>query len=164
MAMGGTGQEQQAEFWIETQSLARAPGHPFYQKLNQVLREQGFGAFVEERCRPFYAEDGRPSVPPAVYFKMLMIGYFEGLDSERGIAWRCQDSLSLRVFLGYSLNEATPEHSSLSRIRHRIDLETHKEVFTWVLEVLAQAGLLWKPTLRCAASCGGTAAKSIRSS
>jgi transposase len=142
MAMGGTGQDQQAEFWIDTQSLAKAPGHPFYQKLNQVLREQGFDAFVEERCRQFYAEDGRPSIPPAVYFKMLIIGYFEGLDSERGIAWRCQDSLSLRVFLGYSLDEATPEHSSLSRIRHRIDLETHKEVFTWVLEVLAQAGLL----------------------
>jgi transposase len=147
MAMGAEGHNPQAEFWIETQALAKAPGHPFYQKLNQVLREHGFDAFVGDKCREFYAEDGRPGIPPPVYFKMQMIGYFEGLDSERGIAWRCQDSLSLRQFLGYELDEATPDHSSLSRIRHRIDLETHREIFTWVLQALAQNDLLSGKTL-----------------
>ncbi len=142
MAMGEAQGSAQGEFWIETQALARAPGHPFYQRLNALLKQHGFDEYVGEQCAEFYAEDGRPSIPPGVYFRMLMIGYFEGLDSERGIAWRCADSLSLRTFLGYGLDQETPEHSSLSRIRHRIDLETHAAVFVWVLKVLAQEGLV----------------------
>jgi len=147
MAMGEDGVAKQEEFWIETQSLSRAPGHPFYQRLNQILKQYGFDKHVSEVCRKFYAEDGRPSIPPGVYFRMLMIGYFEGLDSERGIAWRCADSLSLRVFLGYTLAESTPDHSSLCRIRKRIDVETHREVFTWVLKVLAKEDLISGKTI-----------------
>ncbi|MFO0004936.1 MAG: transposase, partial [bacterium] len=91
-----------------------------------LLKSKGFDAFVDEQCRPFYAENGRPSLPPGVYFRMLLIGYFEGIDSERGIAWRCADSLSLRQFLGVALDEDTPDHSTLCRIRHRLDVETHE--------------------------------------
>ena len=107
-----------------------------------VLEERSFDAFVEELCRPFYIEGrGRPSIPPGVYFRMLMVGYFEGLDSEREIAWRCRDSLSLRRILGVSLTERTPDHSSLCRIRQKLDLETHREVFAWVLATLVE----WYP-------------------
>lgn len=142
MAMSEGEEVKQRELWIETDALVKAPGHPFYRRLNQILRQHGFDAHVCSRCEKFYAEKGRPSVPPAVYFRMLMIGYFEGLDSERGIAWRCEDSLSLREFLGYGLNEHTPDHSTLSRIRQRIDVETHQEIFTWALETLAQEDLI----------------------
>lgn len=141
MAMGAD-ETKGDGFWIETQALVKPPGHPFYQRLNQILRQHKFNDFVNECCRKFYAETGRPSIPPPVYFRMLMIGYFEGLDSERGIAWRSHDSLSLRQFLGYGLDEDTPDHSSLSRIRQRIDLETHREIFTWVLQVLAKEDVL----------------------
>jgi transposase len=123
--------------------LARSPGHPFYQRLNELLGKHGFDPYVESRCEKFYAERmGRPSIPPGVYFRMLLVGFFEGLDSERAIAWRCADSLSLREFLGYGPGETTPDHSSLSVIRLRLDVETHQEVFGWVLEVLAKHGLL----------------------
>lgn len=143
MAMGeGSSDSAQSEFWIETQNLAKVPGHPFYQRLNKILKERGFNAFASGACEKFYKEGGRPSVPPPAYFRMLMIGYFEGLDSERGIAWRCADSRSLREFLGYSLTEETPDHSTLSRIRSRIDLETHSEVFGWALKALAEEDLL----------------------
>jgi transposase len=134
---------KQAEFWVPTADLARSPGHPFYERLNRLLSEHGFDPFVEERCAKFYAERmGRPSIPPGVYFRMLLVGYFEGLDSEREIAWRCADSLSLREFLGYGPGEAPPDHSTLSVIRRRIDVETHQEVFGWVLELLARQGLI----------------------
>jgi transposase len=140
--------EQQQSLWINTVEIVTSPGHPFYQRLNQLLAEHGFDRFVEARCQSFYAETlGRPSIPPGVYFRMLLIGYFEGLDSERGIAWRCADSLALREFLGYELNRRTPDHSSLSVIRGRIDLETHREVFQWVLKVLAQSDLLKGKTI-----------------
>jgi len=142
MAMSEGEQSRQREMWIETEALVKAPGHPFYRRLNQLLRQHGFDAHVASLCEKFYSETGRPSVPPAVYFRMLMIGYFEGLDSERGIAWRCEDSLSLREFLGYGLDEHTPEHSTLSRIRHRIDIETHREIFAWALKALAQEKLI----------------------
>ena len=103
MSMGRRKQERQSEFWVLAQSLPRSPGHPFYEQLNQVLNAAGFDGFCEEICRPFYAEKmGRPSIPPGVYFRMLMVGYFEKIDSERGIAWRCSDSLSLRSFLGWA--------------------------------------------------------------
>lgn len=142
MSMSKQAGEGQSEFWISTQDLARPEGHPFYDKLNEVLKRHGFDAFVERRCAKYYKSGGRPSIPPGVYFRMLMVGYFEGLDSERGIAWRCADSLTLRRFLGYGLNEATPDHSTLSVIRSRFDLRTHKQVFRWVLIVLAKAGLV----------------------
>ena len=148
MAMGKRPTERQGEFWMATLELPQTAGHPFYRKLNALLTEQRFDGFAEGLCRRFYADElGRPSIPPGVYFRMLLIGYFEGLDSERGIAWRCADSRTLSGFLGYALNQATPDHSSLSVIRHRMDLETHQQVFTWVLKVLAQQGLLKGKTL-----------------
>ena len=142
MAMGKRRIEQQAEFWIPTEQIATGPGHPFYRKLNEVLVAEGFDAFAEDCCRRFYKTGGRPSIPPGVYFRMLLIGFFEGIDSERGIAWRCADSLGLREFLGYSLQQSTPDHSTLSVIRNRIDLEAHREVFGWVLSLLARHELV----------------------
>ena len=148
MAMKRRDTETQAEFWIPTNRIVSSPGHPFYTRLNALLAKAGFDRFVEGRCQPFYHEVlGRPSIPPGVYFRMLLIGYFEGFDSEREIAWRCADSLALRAFLGYDLTEPTPEHSSLSRIRQRIDLETHEAVFTWVLTMLGREGLLKGQTI-----------------
>jgi len=148
MAMKRRNEAEQPDFWIATQNLARAPGHPFYRAVNRLLAAERFDRFVEDLCAKFYAEKiGRPSVPPGVYFRMLLIGYFEGIDSERGIAWRCADSLALRAFLGYGLGRSTPDHSTLSVIRNRIDVETHREVFEWVLKALARAGLLKGKTL-----------------
>jgi transposase len=149
MAMGKRkDQEQQEEMWIPQASLAKGGSHPFYQRLNQLLEESRFDEFVEGRCRRFYAERrGRPSLAPGVYFRVLLIGYFEGIDSERGIAWRANDSLGLRRFLRVGLDEAPPDHSTISRTRRLIDLETHREVFTWVLGVLAEKGLLKGQTL-----------------
>lgn len=143
MAMGKRERGEQTEFWIPTAALPQTAAHPFYAQLNRILDQHGFDGFVEERCRKFYAEVmGRPSLPPAVYFRLLLVGYFEGLDSERGIAWRVADSLGLRRFLGYGLTDSTPDHSTLSRTRRLIDVETHQEVFTWALGVIAGAGLL----------------------
>jgi len=148
MAMGESNRERQSELWIAGTALPRTPGHPFYEKLNGVLTEHGFDAFAQEACAPYYAEKlGRPSLAPAVYFKMLFIGFFEGLDSERGIAWRVADSMALRDFLGYALTEGTPDHSTLSRTRRLLSLETHHAVFTWVLGVLTDAKLLRGDTL-----------------
>ena len=148
MAMGKRKTERQQDLWIAATDLPEAPGHPFYRKLNALLDEHGFDSFVEQLCQKFYHDElGRPSVPPGVYFRMLLIGYFEGIDSERGIAWRCDDSRTLRDFLGYDPKEVTPDHSSLSKIRQRIDVETHEEVFTWVLKRLAEKGLLKGKTL-----------------
>lgn len=143
MAMGNRPTERQEPLFVPAGELARSPGHPFYERVNALLSEEGFDAFVEERCAGFYAPKmGRPSVPPGVYFRLLMVGYFEGIASEREIAWRCADSLSLRSFLGYALGEATPSHGTLSKTRRLIDLETHREVFGWMLSVLARRGLL----------------------
>ena len=143
MAMGRRRPTEQGEFWIPTDTLRQAPGHPFYQRLNAVLADADFDRFCEAQCQKFYAARmGRPSVAPGVYFRMLMIGYFEKLDSERQIAWRCDDSRSLRAFLGIAENRPTPDHSNLSRTRQRIDLETHQAVFDWVLKRLAEHELL----------------------
>jgi transposase len=123
--------------------LPQAPGHPFYRKLNSLLAQAGFDAFVQDLCRPYYADgQGRPSIPPGVYFRMLFVGYFEGLDSQRGIAWRCADSRSLQDFLGYLPTEATPDHSSLTRIRRRLPEAVHEEVFAFVLKLADGHGLL----------------------
>src|SRR5271169_6177855 len=149
MAMGTRkDQEQQEEMWIPQASLAKGASHPFYQRLNELLEESRFDEFVEGRCRRFYAaRRGRPSLAPGVYFRLLLIGYFEGIDAERGIAWRANDSLALRRFLRVGLDEAPPDHSTISRTRRLIDVETHREVFTWVLGVLAEKGLLKGQTL-----------------
>ena len=148
MAMGKRKRHRQASLWVETARLTKGPAHPFYRRLNQILGQHGFDEYVERACQEFYADKvGRPSLPPAVYFRLLLIGYFEGIDSERGIAWRVADSIALREFLGYSLADATPDHSTVSRNRRLIDLQTHQEVFTWVLQVLAQGGLLRGETL-----------------
>jgi transposase len=144
MGMGTRGsQEKQDEIWIANVELARSPGHPFYQRLNELLDEEKFDALVEGLCRKFYAAKmGRPSLVPGIYFRALLIGYFEGIDSERGIAWRLADSLALRQFVRILLTESTPDHSTISRTRRLIDLETHREVFGWVLGLLADRGLI----------------------
>ncbi|HEX4954675.1 MAG TPA: transposase [Thermoanaerobaculia bacterium] len=147
MSMGNRG-EKQRPMWVDAGGVSKGPGHPFYEALNRLLREQGFDVFVAERCRPFYADGvGRPSLPPAVYFRLLLIGYFEGIDSERGIAWRVADSLGLREFLGYELSESTPDHSTISRNRRRLPVEVHQEVFAWIVTVLGRKGLLRAKTL-----------------
>jgi transposase len=134
--------------WIATNELPVTGGHPFYQRLNQELETHGFDEFVEAQCAPFYAATlGRPSLTPGTYFRLLLIGYFEGIDSERGIAWRTADSLALRGFLGLGLDEAPPEHSTISRTRRLIDLEAHRAVFTWILQVLATADLIKGTTI-----------------
>jgi transposase len=134
--------------WIAANELPPTGGHPFYQRLNQVLDAHAFDEFVEAQCAPFYATTiGRPSLTPGTYFRLLLIGYFEGIDSERGIAWRTADSLALRGFLGVGLEEVPPEHSTISRTRRLIDLETHRAVFTWILQVLATADLVKGKTI-----------------
>src|SRR5213594_1596549 len=142
MAMGKRTSEQ-APLWIPTTELPVSPGHPFYVRLNEILDTAGFDRFVEEQCRPFYAPVmGRPSLAPGQYFRLLLVGYFEGLDSERGIAWRAADSLAVRHFLGLGLDEAAPDYSTISRTRRLIDVETHRAVFTWAQQRLEAAGLL----------------------
>ena len=134
--------------WIAPNELPRIGGHPFYQRLNQVLETHAFDEFVEAQCAPFYADAvGRPSLTPGTYFRLLLIGYFEGIDSERGIAWRTADFLALRGFLGLGLDEVTPEHSTISRTRRLIDVKTHRAVFTWILQVLATADLIKGKTI-----------------
>src|SRR5881628_3298049 len=119
MALGRR-RSKQTELFIPTAELVSGPGHPFYTKLNEVLAEAGFDELVETLCAPFYKDGGRPSIPPGRYFRMLFIGYFEGIDSQRGIAWRCADSLGLRAFLDVPLTENTPVHASMTIIRKRL--------------------------------------------
>ena len=144
MAMGTRkDRSRQDGIWIAHAELAKAPGHPFYERLNELLEGNGFDDLVEELCAGFYhARLGRPSLTPGIYFRSLLIGYFEGIDGERGIAWRLADSLALRCFVGIGLDEKTPDHSTISRTRRLIDVETHREVFGWVLGLLADRGLL----------------------
>src|SRR5437867_4845077 len=142
MAMGKRTSEQ-TPMWIPTTDLPVSPGHPFYARLNAILDEAGFDRFAEEQCRQFYAPVmGRPSLPPGRYFRLLLLGYFEGLDSERGISWRAADSLAVRSFVRLGLDATAPDHSTISRTRRLIDVETHRAVFTWVQERLVAAGLL----------------------
>jgi len=144
MAMGTRKQrEKQQDLWIPSSGIVKTPAHVFYDRFNAILEQHGFDRKVEQLCRRYYKEPyGRPSVSPGVYFRMLLIGYLEGLESERGIAWRVADSLSLRKFLGYGVEEETPDHSTLSRTRRLYALETHKAVFQWVLKILQQEGLI----------------------
>jgi transposase len=147
MAMGHRISKEPPE-WVAMADLPTAPAHPFYQRLNRVLQEASFDPFVEDLCRPYYADGiGRPSIPPGVYFRLLFVGYFEGLDSQRGIAWRCSDSRSLQAFLGYLPNEVTPDHSSLTKVRQRLPEVVHDEVFAWVLKLADANGLLQGKTV-----------------
>ncbi len=142
MALGRQG-ERQTDLIVGWAELPRSPGHAFYDRLQTVLREAGFDGFAGQQCAPYYASKlGRPSLPPGRYFRMHLIGYFEGIDSERGLEWRCADSLSLREFLRLGTTEAVPDHTWLSRTRSRLPLEVHEAVFTWVLQRLAEHGLI----------------------
>jgi len=144
MAMGKRRLRQEALF-VMSDGLPKSPGHPFYRKLNELLAEAEFDRWIERRCRQYYNNQekrGQPSVPPGVYFRMLLVGYFEGIDSQRGIAWRCADSLSLRQFLGVSLDEKTPDHSTLTNTRNRLPEEVFSEVFQFVLRIAAGKKLI----------------------
>ena len=139
--------QRQEDLWYGGE-LATAPGHPFYTRLNEVLDAAGFDCFCETECTSFYHHKlGRPSLPPGQYFRVMMIGFFEGLDSERGIAWRLADSLTLRQFLSIGLDESTPDHVTISRTRRLIDADTHQRIFSWVLEQLALSGLIKGKTI-----------------
>lgn len=143
MAMGKRPRDRQPTMWVPTTELPTSASHPFYARLNQLLHDRGFDDFAEARCAAFYAATmGRPGLAPGIYFRLLLVGYFEGLDSERAIAWRAADSLTLRDFLGLAFPDAPPDHSTISRTRRLIDLETHRDLFTWVLERLGEAGLV----------------------
>lgn len=143
MALGRRRSSHQGELFLTSADLPQSPGHAFYDRLNELLAEAEFDTFVEDLCRPHYAEQiGRPSLPPGTYFRMLFVGYFEGLDSQRGIAWRCADSFSLRAFLAVPFNEASPDHSSLTKIRQRIPEVVHERVFARVLAIAHEKGLL----------------------
>src|SRR5258708_1752390 len=143
MAMGKRDTEQQQDLFITNDRLPRSPGHVFYRNLNQLWAEGGFDRWIEALCEPYYCQGpGRPSVPPGQYFRMLLVGYFEGISSQRGIAWRCSDSLSLRDFLGIPLGEDSPDHSSLSYIRNRLPHSVHEAMFVWVLALLHKKKLL----------------------
>jgi transposase len=148
MAMGTRKKrERQESLWYRSE-LPTAPGHPFYSRLNGVLEKADFDRFCEKSCAGFYhAKLGRPSLAPGLYFRIMMIGFFEGIDSERGIAWRLADSLTLREFLSIGLDEETPDHVTISRTRRLIGAETHQRIFTWVLERLAQGGLIKGKTI-----------------
>ena len=137
----------QQSMWVATTDLPRNAGHPFYERLNRILSAAGFDAFVEGLCARFYTTMGRPSLAPGRYFRLLLLGYFEGLDSERAIAWRAADSLSLRAFLNLAPPAAPPDHSTISRTRRLFPVETHQAVFTWVLQQLADAGLVQGKTV-----------------
>jgi transposase len=134
---------RQHDLWISAADLPTTAAHPFYRRVNAMLDAEAFDEFVERTCRSFYAETmGRPSLTPGMYFRLLLVGYFEGIDSERGIAWRAADSLAIRQFLHLALDEAGPDHSTISRTRRLIDLDSHRAVFTWIQQRLAEAGLL----------------------
>src|ERR1700690_2983518 len=149
MAMGKHKQRQEALFVTAT-DLPRSAGHPFYKKLNQLLAEAKFDEWVERRCRQYYSQEekrGQPSIPPGQYFRMLLVGYFENIDSQRGIAWRCADSLSLRTFLGIPLDQATPNHSTLTNTRRRLPPEVFEEVFHFVLAIAETKKLIGGKTV-----------------
>src|SRR5712672_3315740 len=147
MAMG-TRESEQGWLWVATAELPKSPGHPFYTRLNALLDANDFDEFVEGQCARFYAPViGRPSLAPGRYFRLLLVGSFEGIDSERGIAWRASDSLSVRAFLRLPVDEPPPDHSTISRTRRAIDLESHRAVFTWVQQRLVAAGLLKGKTI-----------------
>ena len=144
MALGKRRRERQMEAFVAASDLPKSPGHPFYTALNRLLAENGFDALVEKLCAPYYAETmGRPGVPPGVFFRMLFVGYFEGLKSHRAISWRCTDSRSLGEFLGLAPTDPVPNHSCVSKTHKRLPKEVFDEVFRFILSVAAHKGLLW---------------------
>ena len=149
MGMGRRRRETQGELFVAVDRLPRGEGHAFYERLNKLLAEEGFDEAVEELCRPYYQAEGngRPSIPPGIFIRMLLVGFFEGIGSQRAIAWRCGDSLSLRKFLGYTLSERTPDHSSLTRVRDRLPLEIYQQAFELVLAIAHKRGLLKGKTI-----------------
>src|SRR4030081_118311 len=149
MAMGLRKKRVRQEgLWTPPAALPMSASHPFYERLNQILDEKKFDGYVETICEVFYAgEVGRPGLSPGIYFRLLMVGYFEGIDSERGIAWRASDSLSIRTFVRIALDESVPDHSTISRTRRLMDVETHQAVFQWVLQILAEKKLLKGTTI-----------------
>jgi transposase len=148
MALGRRKSVQQQDLFITAEDLPRSDGHVFYTKLNRLLEEAGFDAWIEKLCAPFYSQArGRPSIPPSVYFRMLFVGYFEGIQSQRGIAWRCADSLSIRQFLGLKLTDHSPDHSSLTVIRERLPDAIHASVFQWVLKLANEKKLIGGKTV-----------------
>src|SRR3979490_687075 len=169
MAMGREGNRQD-DLMVTWAEMPRSPGHVFYDRCQEALSAGGFEVFVETACQPYYAPKmGAPSVPPGRYFRMHMVGYFEGIPSERGIAWRCSDSMSLRDFLRLENREKVPDHSWLSKTRGRLPQGSHEKVCGWVLQLVAEQGLVqgkrigvdasrWRPMPRCARSCAGTMA------
>ena len=172
MALGTRQKRQrQEELWVATTTLARPASHPFYERPNRLLDESGFDEFVEQLCQPFYAETmGRPGLVPGIYFRLLLVGYFEGIDSERGIAWRAADSLGIRSFLRIALDETAPDHSTISRTRRLMDLETHRRYSPgfwrcWPSRVCCEARRWvlmrprWRRTRRYGALCDATAEK-----
>jgi len=142
MALGKRKREEQ-DLWVATSDLPKSPGHPFYKQLNVLLKEAKFDDYAQTLCEPHYAKHvGRPGIPPGVYFRMLFVGYFEGLSSQRAIAWRCSDSRSLQFFLGLPITTATPDHSSLTIIRRRLPGEVHEQIFNKVLQLAQEKKLL----------------------
>src|SRR5258708_1387937 len=144
MGMGTRRRRQRQEsLWISHNELANGPAHPFYKRVNELLGTERFDEFAEKECARFYAENnGRPSLTPGIYFRLLLVGYFEGIDSERGLAWRAADPIRVRKFLAGGLDEQTADHSTISRTRRLIDVETHRKVFFWILERLRDQGLV----------------------
>ena len=171
----GRRKPKQRDLWISADAIPKPASHPFYAKVNELLDERGFDRKIEHYCQRFYQPvKGRPSLAPGVYFRLLLVGYFEGIDSERGIAWRVADSLSLREFLGFSVTEQTPDHSTVSRTRRLFTLETHKLVFQlafgswpmrgcWTRRRWPSTRRRWKPMRRCGRSGGGTTDGSMTS-
>jgi transposase len=134
--------ERQQGLWVAAGEIVTTPGHVFYERLNVVLNAEKFDQRIEAICRKYYkSSSGRPSITPGTYFRMLLLGYFEGIDSERAMAWRAADSLSFRKFLGYDWSELTPDHSTVSRTRRLYSVETHRAVMKWVLKILRKHGL-----------------------
>src|SRR5450631_2213652 len=134
--------EKQQDLWVAASEIVTTPAHAFYERLNTILNTEKFDQRVETICRKYYkSSSGRPSMTPGTYFRMLLLGYFEGIDSERGIAWRAADSFSFRKFLGFDLSEQTPDHSTVSRTRRLYSVETHGAVMKWVLKILRKHGL-----------------------
>ena len=152
MGMGHWQTDQQQEFWIATKELSQTPRHVFYERLNELLAEARFDAWLEQLCRPHYSRQGRGSIAPGRYFRMLMVGDFEGIDSQRGIAWWSSDSLSLKSFLGCQPNEATSEHSSLTRITSRLPLgftaRCSSSCCNWCMRMVCSKGRRWAWTRR----------------
>ena len=147
MAMGSRGGTRQIEMFVSTAKLPNTPRHVFYERLNSLLTEHAFDKTLEAQCEPYYKGTGRKSIPPGVYFRMIFIGYFEDISSQRGIAWRCEDSRSLARFLGYAPGESTPDHSTLSLTRERLPIEIHNLAFELVLAAAKEHGLIKGKTI-----------------